>query len=77
MALLLGCKMAPRRQHKSLLPLKIRNKTMWFANNSRFVSLALLQGQEVKMLEWFMDELYQDIEHLVVHGWSWFPGKLA
>ena len=53
------------KQHKSLLPLQIRNKTMWFANNARFVCLALLQGQEVQMLQWFMDELYQDVEDLV------------
>ncbi len=53
------------KQHKSLLPLKIRNKTMWFANNSRVVSLALVQGQEIEQLEWFMHELYQDIEDLM------------
>ena len=53
------------RQHKSLLPLEIRDKTLWFANNSRVVCLALQQGLEIKQLEWFVDELYKDIEDLM------------
>ena len=52
------------RQHRSLAPLKIRGKVVWFDNSSRSVGLALMQGLEIQQLEWFMDELLHDIEEM-------------
>ena len=52
------------RQPRSLVPLKIRGRVVWFANSSRSVGLALVQGLEIQQLEWFMDELLHDIEEM-------------
>ena len=46
------------------MPLKIRGRVVWFANSSRSVGLALMQGLEIQQLEWFMDELLHDIEDM-------------
>ena len=50
------------RNHKSLLPLLIRGKKLWFLNSSRCVTLALQQGHEVEDLQFFFSELKKDIE---------------
>ena len=52
------------RNHKSLLPLEVRGKVLWFENNARCVVLALRQGKEVEQLLWFVEELNSDIEAL-------------
>ena len=49
------------RHSKSLLPLKIRGKILWFVNNSRCVKLALRQNHEEDELLWFLQELKNDI----------------
>ena len=50
------------KNHKSLVPLKVRGKTLWFENNSRIVVLALQQGQEIDHFKWFLEEINKDIE---------------
>jgi hypothetical protein len=52
------------RKHKSLVPLQLRGKVLYFQNNSRCVTLALKQGHEVEQFKWFMNELKKDISSL-------------
>ena len=49
------------RNPKSLVPLKIREKVLWFENSSKSVTLALTAGDEDVELQWFLDELQKDI----------------
>ena len=49
------------KNSKSLVPLKIRGRTLWFLNNSRCVKLALRQNHEEDELLWFLQELKNDI----------------
>lgn len=53
------------KYHKSLLPLQVRGKVLWFQNDSRCVTLAVKKGQEaLDDVQWFLQELSKDIEHL-------------
>ena len=49
---------------KSLLPLKVRGKILWFENNSHCVVLTLKQGEEAGQLLWFPEQLHKDIGDL-------------
>ena len=63
-----GCAGRMPRNHKSLLPLQVRGKVLWFQNDSRFVTLAIRDGKgedeadAFAYVHWFLQELSKDFE---------------
>ena len=79
-----NCRLPMR--HKSLVPLEIRGRVLWFMNDSRNVTLALRDGPSDKEnlranedLQHFVRELHQDlIKHMIgngEHGITVLPGR--
>lgn len=55
------------RNHKSLLPLQVRDKILWFMNDSRSVVLAI-KHEGLDDFQWFLQELHKDVhEHVLGH----------
>ena len=51
-----------RKNHTSLVPLKIRGKIILCVNSPRAVTLALQEGKERDVLSWFLELLKNDVE---------------
>ena len=56
------------KNHKSLLPLQVRGKVLWFQNDSRCVIIAIRDGEDddqeqaLADFHWFLQELSKDFE---------------
>ena len=49
------------RSQKSLIALKVRGKVLWFQNDSRCVTLGIMDGDEgLASFRWFLEELSKD-----------------
>ena len=53
------------RNHKSLLPLQVRGKILWFMNDSRSVVLAV-RNERLDDFHWFLQELVKDVQEHVL-----------
>ena len=73
-------------RHKSLVPLEIRGRVLWFMNDSTHVTLALRDGPSAKEnlranedLQYFVRELHQDLIKYMIgngeHGITVLPGR--